>query len=53
MDELSAFLGAPPEMVDLERALLARADLVFTGGPSLYRAPRRTATRTFIVFQAA
>jgi glycosyltransferase involved in cell wall biosynthesis len=40
MDELSLFLGAPPEVVAREDALLARADLVFTGGPSLYRAKR-------------
>jgi len=37
MDELSAFLGAPPEMIEREKELLTKADLVFTGGPSLYR----------------
>src|SRR3569833_3025633 len=36
MDELSAFLGAPPEMVEREKELLTKAGLVFTGGPSLY-----------------
>ena len=40
MDELSAFLHAPPELLDREHDLLACADLVFTGGPSLYRAKR-------------
>ena len=40
MDELSAFAGAPPEMQAQEKALLARADLVFTGGQSLYEAKR-------------
>ncbi|WP_028241137.1 glycosyltransferase family 1 protein [Stutzerimonas azotifigens] len=40
MDELSAFRGAPPELVERERELLARADLVFTGGYSLYEAKR-------------
>ncbi|MBV1796939.1 glycosyltransferase [Siccirubricoccus sp. G192] len=40
MDELSAFRGAPPRMLELERALLGRADLVFTGGRSLYEAKR-------------
>jgi len=40
MDELSAFRGAPPEMIEFERRLLARADLVFTGGRSLYEAKR-------------
>jgi len=38
MDELSAFWGAPPELMEREQALLERADLVFTGGPSLHRA---------------
>ncbi len=37
MDELSAFRFAPPELVEREAALMHRADLVFTGGPSLYR----------------
>ncbi|HYH37492.1 MAG TPA: glycosyltransferase family 1 protein [Azospirillum sp.] len=40
MDELSAFRGAPPELIDRERALMRRADLVFTGGVSLYEAKR-------------
>ena len=40
MDELSAFQFAPDGMLDLEQRLLERADVVFTGGPSLYRAKR-------------
>lgn len=40
MDELSAFRGAPPELLAYERELLARADHVFTGGFSLYEAKR-------------
>ncbi|HET6521690.1 MAG TPA: glycosyltransferase [Geminicoccaceae bacterium] len=40
MDELSAFMGAPPEMIERERALLDRADLVFTGGVSLFEVKR-------------
>jgi len=40
MDELSAFRGAPPQMLASETALLARADLVFTGGRSLFEAKR-------------
>ncbi len=40
MDELSLFLGAPPELLRREAALLERADLVFTGGVSLYEAKR-------------
>jgi glycosyltransferase involved in cell wall biosynthesis len=40
MDELSAFRGAPPAMVERERRLLERARVVFTGGRSLYEAKR-------------
>jgi glycosyltransferase involved in cell wall biosynthesis len=40
MDELSTFLGAPPELLHLESELLSRADLVFTGGQSLYEAKK-------------
>jgi UDP-galactopyranose mutase len=40
MDELSLFAGAPPELLEREAALLERADLVFTGGPSLFQAKR-------------
>ena len=40
MDELSAFLNAPRQLIQRENALLRRADLVFTGGPSLYEAKR-------------
>jgi UDP-galactopyranose mutase len=38
MDELSAFDFAPLQLIERERQLLDRADIVFTGGPSLYRA---------------
>ncbi|MCR0983666.1 glycosyltransferase [Roseomonas populi] len=40
MDELSAFRGASQGMQLLERRLMQRADLVFTGGRSLYEAKR-------------
>ncbi len=40
MDELSAFKGAPPALRSREAELFARADLVFTGGQSLYEAKR-------------
>jgi UDP-galactopyranose mutase len=40
MDELSAFKFAPPEAPAHERDLLQRADVVFTGGFSLYEAKR-------------
>jgi UDP-galactopyranose mutase len=40
MDELSAFSGAPAGLRAAERELMRRADLVFTGGVSLYEAKR-------------
>jgi len=40
MDELSSLLGAPPQLHARETELLARADLVFTSGHSLYEAKR-------------
>lgn len=40
MDELSAFAGAPAGIQEKERALLSRADVVLTGGRSLYEAKR-------------
>ena len=40
MDELAAFRFAPRQLQQREAALLRRADLVFTGGRSLYRARR-------------
>lgn len=40
MDELSAFKGAPPELLALEEEMMARADVVFTGGHSLYEAKK-------------
>ena len=40
MDELSAFRNAPPELLTREQRLLALADIVFTGGKSLYEAKR-------------
>jgi glycosyltransferase involved in cell wall biosynthesis len=36
MDQLSAFKNAPPALLKNERELLVSADLVFTGGKSLY-----------------
>lgn len=40
MDELASFRGAPIEIREREHDLYRRADLVFTGGPSLYEARR-------------
>ncbi len=41
MDELSAFAGAPAAMRDNEAALFQEADLVFTGGASLFESKRK------------
>jgi UDP-galactopyranose mutase len=40
MDELSAFKNAPRQLLQRETALIGFADVVFTGGPSLYEAKR-------------
>ena len=40
MDELSAFRGAPPGLLHNEAELLKLADVVFTGGQSLYEAKK-------------
>ena len=40
MDELAAFKNAPKQLLQRESALLNIADLVFTGGPSLYQSKR-------------
>lgn len=40
MDELSLFKNAPPVLREREGELLSRADVVFTGGQSLYEAKR-------------
>ncbi|MBA9079506.1 glycosyltransferase [Rufibacter quisquiliarum] len=40
MDELSAFKFAPPRLLELEAELMAKADVVFTGGQSLYEAKK-------------
>jgi glycosyltransferase involved in cell wall biosynthesis len=42
MDELSAFAGAPADMRRSEQALFAAADLVFTGGASLFESKRKS-----------
>src|ERR1043165_5702148 len=40
MDELSAFKGAPASLKEREAELFKQADLVFTGGQSLFEAKR-------------
>jgi glycosyltransferase involved in cell wall biosynthesis len=41
MDELSQFKGAPPEMLERERKLIAAADIIFTGGYELWLKKKR------------
>jgi glycosyltransferase involved in cell wall biosynthesis len=40
MDDLASFLNAPPELLSNQARLIALADVVFTGGPTLYRSLR-------------
>ncbi|MBO2012431.1 glycosyltransferase family 1 protein [Hymenobacter negativus] len=40
MDELAAFKFAPPELRNREQELFGKADLVFTGGHTLYESKR-------------
>jgi len=40
MDELSNFMHAPPELAQLEEELMSKAEVMFTGGMSLYEAKR-------------
>ena len=47
MDELSAFKDAPPQLRQFERELLSRANLVFTGGMSLFEAKRDQHPRVY------
>jgi len=47
MDELANFRNASPELPALERELLRHADVVFTGGPSLYRAKKNLHPKVF------
>ncbi|QJW88821.1 glycosyltransferase family 1 protein [Spirosoma taeanense] len=47
MDELSAFWGAPPQLLEQERKLIERAGVVFTGGYSLYEAKQNRHPHVF------
>lgn len=47
MDELSLFRGAPPRLCEAEQKLFDRADLVFTGGASLFAAKRHRHSRVY------
>ena len=48
MDELSRFRGAPRALHEREADLFRRADLVFTGGQSLYEAKRHQHPRVHL-----
>ncbi len=41
MDELAAFKFAPPRLKELEQELFRKADIVFTGGRTLYEAKQK------------
>ncbi len=41
MDELSAFQDAPPALIDREKELFAKADVVFAGGASIYESKKK------------
>ena len=47
MDELSLFRGARPELIQRERKLLAIADVVFAGGPKIWRAKHQLNANCF------
>lgn len=52
MDELSAFKFAPPQIRYMEHQLLLKANLVFTGGVSLYEA-KKTSHRNIHPFPSS
>lgn len=41
MDELSLFKGAPVHLINQEKYLMAYADIIFTGGKSLYESKKQ------------
>ncbi|HEX8270580.1 MAG TPA: glycosyltransferase [Flavobacterium sp.] len=41
MDELTLFKGAPIELLEQEKYLIANADIIFTGGKSLYESKKK------------
>lgn len=44
MDELSLFKGAPAHLINQEKYLMAHADVIFTGGKSLYESKKQLHT---------
>ncbi len=49
MDELSAFKFAPPQLGILEKELFKKADIVFTGGNSIYESKKNAHHNIFSV----
>lgn len=47
MDELSAFKNSPPQLVEREKEIFKVADLVFTGGQSIFEAKRDKHAKVF------
>ncbi|ART80192.1 glycosyltransferase [Oceanisphaera avium] len=47
MDELSLFKGAPDALIKQEQLLLKKADVVFTGGKSLYESKKQLHNNVF------
>jgi glycosyltransferase involved in cell wall biosynthesis len=47
MDELSLFKGASQQIVDQEKYLVANADIIFTGGKSLYESKQKLHPNVF------
>lgn len=47
MDELSAFKGASKDLIEQEKTLIQQADVVFTGGKSLYEAKKKMADHVY------
>jgi UDP-galactopyranose mutase len=52
MDELSAFKFAPPQLVQYEKELFTKADIVFTGGHSIYES-KKTAHHNIYSFPSS
>jgi UDP-galactopyranose mutase len=52
MDDLASFLDAPDGLVLRQRRLLAEADVVFTGGPSLHRSVQRQRRKDVHLFRS-
>lgn len=53
MDELSAFKYAPAELLHLEKELLSKANIVFTGGASLYEHKKKQLNSNIYCFPSS